>query len=254
MSRIITQYDMASAMQVRGANTYSPYLWDDLLLWLPFLRGKNDPRDWSGNGHTLVASGTPVWSQHSGVWPHTIAFDGSSDYYTSSLSLPATLPYTVTFRMRPNMGASTSQYTAVGVGTRRAMGVDDSTDKLWCTGESNEYGSTTVTAAEHSASFVWTSSGIRMYLDGVYDATGNADTTDSGTVYIGQRGGNLQMFDGRLWDVRIHMRELSVSEIAEIHQQPCRAATPRPAQVYFNRTAPPVQTAKTPIPLFTGVH
>lgn len=250
MSKVITQYELATAAQSQGRDTYAPYLWKGLQLWLPFLRGSGNPRDWSGKDHTLYPFGSPTWSHRSGVWPNTLMFDGLADYYETSIVLSPILPYTVSFKMRPNLDSSTSQYTAVGIGPHRAMGVDDSTDRLWCIGKTDEYGTIPVTPAEHSVSFVWTVGGVRFYLDGVYDSTNDIEPSDDGKLHIGHREDSPQLFNGRLWDIRFHSRELSLAEIVEIHQQPWSAATPRPTTLHVRYAA----TAKTPIPLFMGAQ
>src|SRR5262245_33884072 len=196
--------------------------------------------DSSGNNHTGTISGAS-WTS-SGRFGSALDFDGSQAVVTipSSASLQLTTGMTLEAWVNPSVtmhgwrsviDKNTDRYYLMASSDRDQPAVGGT----WAAGNRNLYGQTAIppnTWAHLAATFDGTM--VRLYVNGVQVASEQQTTpltTSNGTLQIGGNAYPGENFAGRIDEVRVYNRALSVTEI-QADMSTTLAATPVP-------TAPP---------------
>ena len=190
--------------------------------------------DGSGNGHLGTISGAT--RSVSGRFGSALSFDGINDWVTIPDANPLDLTTGVTMSAWVNPSAVGSAYRTVlmkeqpggliytlyaGDGTGKASGHIFTTSEQRATGTAN----TPVNAWTHLAS-TWDGTTLRLFVNGAQVGTRAVSgtlRTSTGVLRIGGTAVWPEWFAGRIDEVRLYSRALSV---AEIQGDMTRAVTP----------------------------
>ena len=174
--------------------------------------------DATGNGYTgtLAASpATPAWT--TGKYGYALSFDGTDDYMTvSTFQKPADFSYSMRLYLNAAQGGWA---TILEFGNDSPwFGINGGDGKLQLY-SNNPTGATVLSTGVWYHAVVTSAGGVsKIYLNGVQDGsngTGNtATTTGFGVAHNNGDG----YFNGRVDDLRIYNRALSVAEVKELYQ------------------------------------
>lgn len=187
--------------------------------------------DVSGNGNSMTLKNGPAWT--AGHYGTGLAFDGSNDRavaraYSSALNLTGrSLTLSAWIYPRSNSGwqmivlkpahaSHTSPYFDWSMhretGTGRIVGF------LGCDAKQRTSNATTPLNTWTHVAITYDGTNLRHYINGVLDRatplTCAVVNTSSQPIRIGANGGNGEVFNGSIDDVRVYNRVLTAQEIA----------------------------------------
>lgn len=186
-----------------------------------------------GNSGVLNTGDGATNKSVAGKFNRAITFDGIDDYVAlgNPVSLQITETITLSAWIKSNdksekkriinkldSGAGQQSYTLF-TGTNGKV-----IFKFWTGGVAKSVSSTTdiVDGNWHQVIATYDGSSMRIYIDGVLEATTSSITgaidNDSSNVDIGRKADNNQFFNGQIDDVRIYNRALSSEEVLSLFQ------------------------------------
>ncbi len=208
-----------------------------LSTWLPFEEGTGTTTaDASGNGNSgkLINMASSAWT--AGFIGNALAFDGVDDYVEINNQLGASFTICCWIKTTQTFQQADPTYNGTGIiwadvggpandfvfgGTRNAGG----TNRLSFYAGS---GDTTISGTREISTGQWThlavtrdgtSGTVKLYVNGILDASGTAGTAVLNANSIIHIGGNTldgRYFNGSIDDVRLYSRVLTPSEIATL--------------------------------------
>ena len=237
-----------AASQVAGATGQKNYasnplsvLYDPLnqflSTWLPFEENAGTTTaDASGNGNSgrLINTLPTIWS--SGIIGNALAFDGVDDYVQINNTLGASFTISCWVKTSQTFQQVTPTYAGTGIiwgdvggaandfvfgGTRGTNGVNRLSFYVGS-------GDKTISGTQEISTGQWThlavtrdgvSGAVKLYVNGILDATGTAGTAVLNANPIINLGGNTldgRYFNGALDDARFYSRVLTQNEISTL--------------------------------------
>jgi prepilin-type N-terminal cleavage/methylation domain-containing protein len=206
------------------ARSEDPAVKDGLALWWTFDEGSGtSTNDMSGNSHNGTLVDGPTWQEHAGCrLGRCLDFDGSNDYVNVAISMTPSNPLSVSLWVRPSSLPNPSTMWTFN-STGLYFGAMGSNMTVWqnafnsslsySIGAGNWYHFVVVREGDNI------SGGIKIYANGSLISTKDSATLSSITSFrLGARDGSvIQLYAGRIDDVRIYSRALSAAEIAAIY-------------------------------------
>ncbi|UCD37282.1 MAG: VCBS repeat-containing protein [Fidelibacterota bacterium] len=215
-----------------------------LIAWYPFNGNANDE---SGNGNYVTVDGAMLAEDRFGNASSAYSFDGENDVIAGSLiqfSMSDTALTTAAWFYQPGAeGHPGRGIVGVGEGSNRRhfyqrlstvqgdaiWDGSDGQNRFWISaddgGADRWWGSDTfITTGEWHlgvTTYIASSREVRIYIDGVPDRTItlSAELTLANDLFIGGDGYNDNYFAGRIDDIRIYNRALSIAEIQALYQE-----------------------------------
>ena len=213
--------------------------------------------DSSTNGNTGTLTGGPTWT--TGQVGSAVDFDGTDDYVTAAdadtLDIADSVNFTFSgwfnrdiFTTDDTILAKSNGQTAADTGYN--VYIDDTTDKLTFVANDGtdqyklESVSTFTATGWHHYSVVWDESGAtqtKLYINGVSEAataTGtfaNVNTLVNAVAFrLGAESDAGNPFDGKLDEIRLYNRALSVDEVAQLYHLSMPTATDTGLKGYWS--------------------
>jgi hypothetical protein len=196
--------------------------------------------DASGSGNTGALANAPVWTSQ-GKYGSALSFDGVDDFV--SVADNATLDLTSGGTMEAWVKLDTLDrwHGVIAKGDANtdavhnfALEINNANAVRCILGDGSAYqqldSSTTMTTGQfRHLACSWDGATVRLYIDGVLNASAAQSLTPAGNtapLYVGQFGGNSDRLDGTIDDVRLYNRALTASEIQADMNTPIGAAPP----------------------------
>jgi hypothetical protein len=211
-------------MPLAPFRTILPQTETGLVLYIPFEDGSSGQaisiaNDYSiyGNHGTLknfAFSGTSDWT--TGKYGQALSFDGVDDYVevSANVSLNYGSSFTIEVWFKTSLVAWRWLVTKLGGSW---FGINNNGYLDWTKQAGIDYTSSKYVAdgAWHHGVVTFNNGNLKLYADGVNvgNWSGVTLTVTSGKTYIGQRGDNVEFFNGLIDEVRIYNRALSEEEI-----------------------------------------
>lgn len=195
--------------------------------------------DSSGNGSTGTLTNGAAFDT-SGRINGCVLLDGSNDYVSGPTLVGPSSGFTFAAWLRDDAVSGYKILGTIGAGTNKYCWIYvDPSGLLWAgmfsTGETasitrNTGAVVSANTWQHIA-FTWSggtaATSIKIYVDGAQVDSGSSSTgaftassSNSLTVYLGDRPGSSNAFDGRLDEVRLYSRALSSDDVTELYH--CR--------------------------------